>query len=49
MIEIKTQMTRDFFVKEYVKLFNRTQVISVLEMSRKLIHTSSNIFYENIA
>jgi uncharacterized protein (DUF433 family) len=45
---LETGETIEDFLEDFEGV-NRTQVISVLEMSRKLIHTSSNIFYENIA
>jgi uncharacterized protein (DUF433 family) len=45
---LETGETIEEFLEDFEGV-NRTQVISVLEMSRKLIQTSSNIFYENIA
>jgi uncharacterized protein (DUF433 family) len=44
---LETGETIEDFLEDFEGV-NRTQVISVLEMSRKLIQTSSNIF-ENIA
>ena len=45
---LETGETIEIFLEDFDGV-SRVQVITVLEMSRKLIQTSSNIFYENAA
>ena len=45
---LKTGDTMEMFLEDFEGV-SRTQVIRVLEMSLKLIETSSNILSENIA
>jgi len=45
---LKTGDTMEMFLEDFEGV-SRTQVIRVLEMSHKLIETSSNILHENIA
>ena len=45
---LETGDTIEIFLEDFEGV-SRTQVIRVLEMSHKLIETSSNILHENIA
>ena len=45
---LETGETIDFFLDDFSGV-KREQVIKLLEMSQKLIETSSNILHENIA
>ncbi len=45
---LETGDTIEIFLEDFEGV-SRTQVIRVLEMSQKLIETSSNILHENIA
>ncbi len=45
---LKTGDTIEIFLEDFESV-SRNQVIKVLEMSKKLIETSSNILNENIA
>ena len=45
---LETGESIDYFLDDFQSV-NREQVIKLLEMSQRLIETSSNILYENIA
>ncbi len=45
---LETGESIDYFLDDFAGV-RREQVISVLEMSKKLIETSSTVFHENLA